>query len=162
DTRVVGLFEGESLTEPELQQLVDSGEAKGGLKKLAVTHVDGKRVIIVGFGKRSDFDGEKARSAAAAAAGRASELGAHSLSWATPSPDVAGALVEGTLPKLYKFDRFKSRKDDDNGDDGITSLEVSSDNGDVVNEVSEARVRAEATNRTRDLQNLPANVATPE
>ncbi|HEY1593754.1 MAG TPA: leucyl aminopeptidase, partial [Thermoleophilaceae bacterium] len=164
DTRVVGLFEGESLEEPELQQLVDSGEAKGGLKKLAVTHVDGKRVVIVGFGKRDEFDGEKARAAAAAAAGRASELGARSLSWATPSPDVAGALVEGTLLKLYKFDRFKSKKNGDDGSDGdgIASVEVTSGNGDVVAEVSEARVRGEATNRARDLQNLPSNVATPE
>src|ERR1700748_813238 len=157
DTRVVGLLEGESLCDPERQQLGGSGEAKGGLKKLAVTHVDGKRVVIVGFGKRDDFDGEKARTAAAVAAGRASELGAHSLSVATPSPDVAGALVEGTLLKLYKFDQFKSKKDDDNGSDEITSLEISSDDGDVVSEVSEARIRAEATNRTRDLQNLPAN-----
>jgi leucyl aminopeptidase len=34
--------------------------------------------------------------------------------------------------------------------------------GEVVGAVSEARVRAEATNRARDLQNLPSNVATPE
>src|SRR5690242_14508885 len=110
DTRIIGLFEGESLDEPELQQLVDSGEAKGGLKKLAVTHVGGKRVIVVGFGKRDDFDAEKARSAAAVAAGRASDLGARSLSWASPAPEFAGPLVEGTLLKLYKFDRFKSKK----------------------------------------------------
>src|SRR3954452_13047103 len=164
DTRAIGIFEGESLEEPELQQLVDSGEAKAGLKKLAVTHVGGKRVVIVGFGKRDEFDAEKARGAAAVAAGRASELGARSLSWATPSPEWAGPLVEGTLLKLYKFDRFKSKKDDDNGSDsnGISSLEVSSVDGDVVGAVSEARVRAEATNRARDLQNLPSNVATPE
>jgi len=165
DTRIVGLFEGESLGEPELQALVDSGEAKGGLKKLAVTHVDGKRAIVVGFGKRDEFDGEKARAAAAVAAGRASELGAKTLSWASPSPEFAGALVEGTLLKLYKFDRFKSKKNGDDSDsnaNGISSLEVSSDDGDVVGSVSEARVRAEATNRARDLQNLPSNVATPE
>ena len=41
DTRVVGLFEGGKLDEPELQALVDSGEAKGGLKKVAVAHEDG-------------------------------------------------------------------------------------------------------------------------
>jgi leucyl aminopeptidase len=163
DTRVVGLFEGESLAEPGLQELVDSGEAKGGLRKLAVTHADGKRVVIVGFGKRDEFDGEKARSAAAAAAGRASELGGSSLSWASPSPEFAGPIVEGTLLKLYKFDRFKSKKDDDESSSaGIKSLEVSSDDGDVVDVVSEARVRAEATNRARDLQNLPSNIATPE
>ncbi|HEY2600589.1 MAG TPA: leucyl aminopeptidase, partial [Thermoleophilaceae bacterium] len=165
DTRIVGLFEGESLDEPELQELIDSGEAKGGFKKLAMTHVDGKRVVVVGLGKRADFDAERARVAAAVAAGRASELGGHSLSWAAPTPEVAGALVEGTLLKLYKFDQFKSKKngdDEDDSGDGVTSLEVSSADADLVDSLSEATVRSDATNRTRDLQNLPSNVATPE
>jgi leucyl aminopeptidase len=163
DTRVVGLFEGGSLDEPELQALVDSGEAKGGLKKVAVAHVGGKRVIVAGLGKREDFDSEKARVAAAVAAGRASEIGSRSLSWAAPTPDVAGALVEGTLLKLYKFDRFKSKKDDSESDaDGIQSLEVSSADADPAEPVSRARVAVEAQNRTRDLQNLPGNVATPD
>jgi leucyl aminopeptidase len=163
DTRVVGLFEGGSLDEPELQALVDSGEAKGGLKKVAVAHVGGKRVIVAGLGKRDDFDSEKARVAAAVAAGRASEIGSRSLSWAAPTPDVAGALVEGTLLKLYKFDRFKSKKDDSEPDaDGIQSLEVSSADADLAEPVSRARVAVEAQNRTRDLQNLPGNVATPD
>jgi leucyl aminopeptidase len=163
DTRIVGLFEGDSLEDPDLQALVDSGEAKGGLKKLALTHSGGKRVIVVGLGKRDDFDGEKARIAAAVAAGRASEVGARSLSWAAPSPDVAGPLVEGTLLKLYKFDRFKSKNDDSDADaDGVTSLEVSSADADLDDAVSEGRVRSEAVNRARELQNLPSNVATPE
>ena len=121
DTRVVGLFEGESLPDPELQQLVELGEAKGSLKKVAVAHEDApgggrRRVLIAGLGKRDEFDHEKARVAAASVAGRAQEVGAVSLSWASPTPESAGPLVEGTLLSLYKFDRFKSSKDDeDNG-----------------------------------------------
>jgi leucyl aminopeptidase len=160
DTRVVGLFEGESLEDDALQALVDSGEAKGGLRKLAVTHEDGKRVVVVGLGKRDEFDAEKARVAAAVAAGRARELGAKSLSWAAPSGEgAAGALVEGTLLALYRFDRFKTKKDDDEGGD-VGSLEVVSD-VDAADVVELARVRAVAQNATRDLQNLPGNVATP-
>src|SRR5436305_12356509 len=163
DTRIVGLFEGDSPDDPALKELVDSGEAKSGFKKLAVTHVDGKRVVAVGLGKRDELDGEKARGAAAVAAGRASELGARSLSWAAPAPDFARPIVEGTLLKLYKFDRFKSKKDDDSdSNDGVTSLEVSSPDSDLDEAVAESRVRAEATNRARELQNLPSNVATPE
>ncbi len=154
DTRVVPLFEDESLP-GDLQALVDSGEAKPGLRKLAVTHEDGRRVIVVGLGKRDELDPEKARVAAAAVAGRARELGAKSLSWEAPE-GTAGAVVEGTLLKLYKFDRFKTAPNDD-GDDGIDSLEV---NGDQE-ELDQARVTAEAQNRARDLQNLPSNVATP-
>jgi leucyl aminopeptidase len=165
DTRVVGLFEGETLDEGDLRGLVESGEAKGGLRKLAVTHenADGnpRRVIVAGLGKRDEFDPERARVAAAAAAGRAAELGASSLSWATPGEaGVSGALVEGTLLKLYRFDRFKSSKGEDADDDAIGSLEISGEAD--LEEVEEARVRAEAANATRDLQNLPSNVATPE
>jgi leucyl aminopeptidase len=158
DTRVVGLFEGDSLDDPALQALVDSGEAKSGVGKVAVAHGDGGRVLIAGLGKRDEFDPEKARVAAAAAAGRASELGAKSLSWAAPD-GAAGAVVEGTVLKLYKFDRFKS-KDDDSDDDGLESLEVAGDSVDEA-EVERAELAAEAQNRARDLQNLPSNVATP-
>jgi leucyl aminopeptidase len=159
DTRVVGLFEGETLEGDALKALVDSGEAKAKLRKVAVTHEDGRRVIVAGLGNRDEFDAEKARVAAAVAAGRARELGAQSLSWAAPSGEgVAGALVEGTLLALYRFDRFKTKKDEDDGD--VESLEVVSE-VDASEAVDLARVRAVAQNATRDLQNLPGNVATP-
>jgi leucyl aminopeptidase len=163
DTRVVGLFENESLTDPALQRLVELGEAKPGLKKVAVAHEDApgggqRRVLIAGLGKRDEFDAERARVAAAAAAGRAKDLGAVSLSWAAPAGEgVAAGIVEGTLLKLYSFNRFKSSKDED---DGIESLEVSGDAVDA-DEVERARVASIAANAARDLQNLPANVATP-
>jgi len=159
---VVGLFEGETLADERLQRLVELGEAKAGLKKVAVTHEDApgggqRRVLIAGLGKRDELDAERARVAAAAAAGRAKELGAVSLSWAAPDGDgVAAGLVEGTLLKLYSFDRFKSANDNGNG--GIESLEVTG--GDEA-EVEQARIAAGAANAARDLQNLPPNYATP-
>jgi leucyl aminopeptidase len=164
DTRVVALFEGESLDDERLQRLVELGEAKPGLKKVAVAHEDApgggqRRVLIAGLGKRDELDAERARVAAAAAVSRAKELGAVSLSWATPAGDgVAGAIVEGTLLKLYSFDRFKSS--DDDGDNGVESLELA---GNAIEqaELDRARIASEATNAARDLQNLPSNVATP-
>jgi leucyl aminopeptidase len=162
DTRVVGLFEGESLADQRLQRLVDLGEAKPGLKKVAVAHEDApgggqRRVLIAGLGKREEFDAERARVAAAAAAGRAKELGAVSLSWAAPEGEgTAAGLVEGTLLKLYSFDRFKEARANDNG--AIESLEITG--GDEA-EVERARVTADAANAARDLQNLPSNFATP-
>jgi leucyl aminopeptidase len=165
DTRVVGVFEGESLDDPALQRLIELGEAKRGLKKVAVTHEDApgggqRRVLIAGLGARDSFGPEQARIAAAAAAGRAKELGAVSVSWAAPGGErTAAALVEGTLLKLYSFDRFKSQPNGD-GPDGIESLEIAGDSVDG-GEVELGRVSAVAANSARDLQNLPANVATP-
>jgi hypothetical protein len=70
DTRVVGVFEGESLEDPALQRLVELGEAKRGLKKVAVAHEDApgggqRRVLIAGLGSREAFGAEQARVAAA-------------------------------------------------------------------------------------------------
>jgi leucyl aminopeptidase len=164
DTRVVGVFEDETLADATLQRLVELGEAKRGLKKVAVTHEDApgggqRRVLIAGLGKRESFAGEQARVAAAAAAARAKELGAVSLSWTAPAGDgVAAALVEGTLLRLYSFDRFKSQSDDSAG--GLESLEVCGESVDA-GEVERGRITAVAANAARDLQNLPANVATP-
>jgi leucyl aminopeptidase len=165
DTRVVGLFEGESPAAPLLRRLVDLGEAKPGLKKVALAHEDApgggeRRVLVAGLGKREEFDAERARVAAAAAAERAKELGAVSLSWAAPGTDgAAGAIVEGTLLRLYSFDRFKSQRDD-GGEEGVESLEVAGETVDEA-EVERARVTTVAANAARDLQNMPSNVATP-
>jgi leucyl aminopeptidase len=164
DTRVVGVFEDETVADPALQRLVELGEAKRGLKKVAVTHEDApgggqRRVLIAGLGKRGEFGAEQARVAAAAAAARATELGAVSLSWAAPAGEgVAAALVEGTLLKLYTFDRFKSQGGDNSG--GVESVELA---GDAVDgdEVERGRIASVAANAARDLQNLPSNVATP-
>ena len=163
DTRVVGLFEGETPDDDAVRPLAESGEAKGGLRKLAVTHEDGgRRVIVVGLGKRDEFDHERARVAAGAAAQRARELGAKALSWAAPEgAGAAAALVEGTLLALYEFKQFKSSHgDDDDGERhrvarGRHRRRARGRGGRA------ARIRAEAANAARDLQNMPANVATP-
>ncbi len=160
DTLVVPVFEGEELDDPALQTLVESGEAKPGPRKLAVTHVDGQRIVLVGAGKRDELDHERARVAAAVAAGRANDLGARALAWAAPAGEgLARAIVEGTLLALYRFDQFKSKKEDEGN--GIQSLEIASSDGVDVEEVESGRVRANAQNAARDLQNTPANVATP-
>jgi leucyl aminopeptidase len=65
--------------------------------------------------------------------------------------------VEGTLLKLYSFDRYTSRKDEDGA---IEALEIAGEEV-TEEEVERARISAEAANHARDLQNLPGNVATP-
>src|SRR3954447_12815016 len=153
DTRIVPIFEGESLEGP-LQSLVDSGEAKAAAKKTAVFHDGDQRVILVGAGKRADADPERFRVAAAAAAARAKELGSRAIAWDVPDGATTG-IVQGTMLALYSFDTFKSKKNEN----GIESLELV---GGSEPEAEAARVEAEAQNAARDLQNLPANVATPE
>jgi leucyl aminopeptidase len=154
DTRVVPVFEDEELEGP-LQALIESGEAKAAPKKTAVFHDGDKRVVLTGAGKRDDADAERFRVAAAAAAARAKEVGAKDLAWEVPDvEDATTGVVQGTLLASYSFDEFKSKKDDN----GLESLELVGGNED---DASAAQIEAEAQNAARDLQNQPANIATP-
>src|SRR5436190_1193652 len=114
DTIVVGLFEGGSLDGPA-QALVESGEARGGHRKLAVTHADGRRWLVVGLGPRVEFDAEGARVAAAAAIGRARELGARELCWALSDAEAerVEGVVEGAVLAAYRFTRYQAPPEDE-------------------------------------------------
>jgi len=140
--------------------LVASGEARSELRALAVAHAAGKRWILVGGGSRDAFDGERARLAAAAALGRARQLGARSLCWELPhkvADAVAGAIVEGTLLAAYRYTAFKSEP----GEDRAPAELIVSAHHDVARAVELGRVGAEAANRARDLMNAPPNAMTP-
>jgi leucyl aminopeptidase len=166
DTVVVGLVEGEGVPhdvgDGVLQALVDAGEAKTRPSALAVTHAGGKRWILVGLGARAKLGAEGLRLAAAAAHGRARELGAQVVCWELPHKarehQPARAVVEGTLLAAYRFTAFKTAGADD--DAGIAELIVS-DHVDQAAEVARAVVVADAVNAARDLQNTPANHMTP-
>ena len=66
DTVVVGVFEDEGVAHDlpggTLEAMLDSGEAQRKFKRLAVTHADGRRYILIGLGDRTEFDAERARS----------------------------------------------------------------------------------------------------
>jgi leucyl aminopeptidase len=72
--------------------------------------------------------------------------------------EFAAGLVEGTLLAAYRFDRFKSDRDE-NGP-RLEELLLSS-HDDVASIVETSTVIAEAQNTARDLENTPANELTP-
>ena len=172
DTLCVGLFEGDESVPSELGgeaaaalgALIESGEAKGKLRRVTIAHPAGggpSRVMAVGLGKRDEFSAERARIAAAVAMSRARDAGARKAAFAVPAPGeaaIARGLTEGALLGAYRFDRYKSAKEPDA--DALEEVEIvaGSDLGTVV---EEAGVVVEHANRARDLQNLPANDLTP-
>jgi leucyl aminopeptidase len=178
DTIVVGLVEGEGVPHDVesgvLQALVDAGEAKTKPCHLAVVHAVGKRWILVGLGPRAKLNAEGLRIAAAAAHGRARDLGAEVVCWELPHKarehQPARAVVEGTLLAAYRFTAFKSglsatplrgQTPKRNGEDDTIAQLIVSDHVDQTAEVARAAVVAEAVNAARDLQNTPANHMTP-
>jgi leucyl aminopeptidase len=169
DLLAVMLFEGEELPEP-LTDAPGAADAKGGYRKTALLHPESPgRALVVGLGDRDEFEPERARVAAALAAKQASSLQASSLALAAPESDqgkaVAAALVEGAILASYRFDRFKSKTEDDDEEEAGTGKRLESisvvGNSELGESVEAARVVAEAANRARELQDLPANVVTP-
>jgi leucyl aminopeptidase len=164
DLLAVLLFDGEELPDP-LAGAPGSDDAKGGYKKTALLFPEGgKRALVVGLGDRNECEPERARVAGAIAARSAGSLEATSLVLAGPGSDdaraLAAAAVEGAILGSYKFDRFKSTKDDEDSGGKLEEIKVLGEPG-IADAVETARVGAEAENFARELQDLPSNIVTP-
>jgi leucyl aminopeptidase len=164
DIVAVGLCEDEDLPS-ELGDARGAADAKGGFKKVTLIHPESpERVIVVGLGARKDLDAERARVAGALATREAGRLGARSIAWAVPEAvdraAVAAGLTVGSVLATFKFDRFRKPDPDEDQPPGIESLSLIGP-PEIAEEVEFARACAEAQNRARELQELPANIATP-
>ncbi|MGO9882707.1 MAG: leucyl aminopeptidase family protein [Solirubrobacteraceae bacterium] len=164
DTIVVTVFQDEGVAHDlpggELEALLDSGEASRSFKRLALTHHDGRRVLLVGLGPRTEFSAERAREAAGVVYQRAQECGATTLCWEVPhhvGEEIVEGLVTGTLLAGYRFDRYKPAPEDESP---IERLIVSAHH-DISAAVARAALLASAQNRARDLGNTAPNDLTP-
>jgi leucyl aminopeptidase len=163
DLVCVGLFEGEELPAP-FDSAPGADDVRSGYRKITVLRPESpERALVVGLGKREEFDPERARVAAALAIREAGRLDATSVSWvvpAEPAGRIATALVEGSVLASYRFDRYRKPE---NGGPEVERLELLAEGEEdgPRDEIEVARVASEAANRARELQNLPSNVVTP-
>ncbi|MDQ2760032.1 MAG: leucyl aminopeptidase [Actinomycetota bacterium] len=178
DTIVVGVFEDEhgvahDVPGGTLAALLESGEARRELERLAVAHAEGRRFIVAGLGAREQFGAERARIVAALAHGRAQELGARTLCWEVPhhcDDAIVAGLVQGTLLHAYRFTRYKPELAEPAEPAGsaqcgpeqheVESLILSA-HADFSDAVRRAVIVTTAQNRARDLGNTPGNELTP-
>ena len=120
---------------------------------------------------RAELDAERPGSLGALAAeGRGAATRRQRIAWELAEPgevgtaDAAAAIVEGTILGSYRFDRFRSADPDEPRAAAArtprarrrTRTPAGSRPG-----CAPRASRAEAANRARELQNLPANVVTP-
>jgi leucyl aminopeptidase len=168
DLVAVGLFDGDELTEP-LGSTAGAADASGEFKSRVIVY-PGKpeRVAIIGLGAREDFTPEKARVIGAVSQKALKQVKGEVLAWVLPeAPEgvepgrIAAALVEGAGFAAFEFDRFKSGSDGEEAPPGLKAIEINTDL-DVAEAVRIGEAVANAGNRARYLQSLPANVATPE
>jgi leucyl aminopeptidase len=128
-----------------------------------------KRVLVVGLGPRRECTAETLRRAAAGVTRRARDLAAASLALPILGGRARGlemtaraqATVEGALLGLYRFDRYKEKRNGDRVLTGLTLLVPTARERDAARGGARAaELAAEATCFARDLINEPANRVT--
>jgi leucyl aminopeptidase len=162
DLLVIGAFKGVGLPN-ELKGAPGADDFQDAFRKSITLYPEHGRVLAMGLGERDLFDGERARLAAAAAAGQAAQVEAASLAWVVPEADareaLAAGLVEGTILACWRFERYR-KPDEEEPSPKIQRLTLIGP-ASLADAAAAARIGAEAQNRARELQQLPSNVATP-
>ncbi len=173
ETPLLALFvwEGEALGGP-LSGLVEEGDWSGGFKKTLLLYPRGavaaRRLLLVGLGTRAAISPDRLREAGALATQRAAELKVQRYAAALPALDGAlaspglQALVEGSLLGAYRFDRYKSKRAEDEGR-GVAELTLLAAREDdtVARAVRQGQAVAGGVQLARDLANAPGNEVTP-
>jgi len=171
DLHVIGLMQGEELEEG-YRGLPGAGDAKGEFRKQVLLRPDAsRRLLVVGLGKREELDAERMRVVAALAVAQSGAYGAKTVAWRLPDgggtedsvPGLAAGVTEGTVLASFRFDRFKPPDPDDPPPARLERLVISTlaESAELARAVEVGRTSAAAANRARELQALPANVATP-
>jgi leucyl aminopeptidase len=146
----------------------------GKSEQSLVFHTHGKigasRVALLGLGQRARFTPEVMRLAAGRAARTAQRLKARSAAFVLGElrdlEQCIKAVVEGFTLGSYRFDRYRSKKDDGAGEVALRSVALALPEGTEKRPSHEEMVElgqrvADATNWARDLVNEPAGVMTP-
>jgi leucyl aminopeptidase len=176
---VVPVFDGEALTESfpaldvatagEIGRATASGEIRGRLYEFFVTPVTGggwkaARVAAAGVGKAADFDTERLRKVATAAAllarGRRMTRVGFLLRGSLPAADAVQAIAEGLVLSAFSVDQYKSGE---RFGPPASELIVVAPGQDAVlaRAVERGRILGEASNVARELANEPSNLLTP-
>jgi leucyl aminopeptidase len=153
-----------------IAKLVKAGEVRGAAGQVTVLHTDGqgvraKRVAVVGLGSLQKADSEALRNAAGAAARslmavRGKTIAVLADGLALEAADAARCIVDGVVIGSYRFDRFKSQRDE--LPSPPTALTVLTKERSAGAAARRAALAADAVNRARDLQHMPPNELGPE
>ncbi len=185
DAIIVNLFEGlkapggatgevDKALDGVISSLIARGQIKGKLNETTIIHTLGKiapeMVLVVGLGKKKNFNEEKIRQVTAAACKSLRGAGAKNVATIMHGAGAGGitptaaaqAITEGSLLGLYKFQQHKSRKSDkqeirelsivERDKKGISKLKAA---------VKKGTILAEASMLAREMVNQPSNFMTP-
>lgn len=184
---VVNIFEG--VKEPQgataavdmalngqISELIESGDIKGKHMETTLLYTRGsipsKRVLVIGLGKKENFNTEKIRQVSGKAATFLRNLGIKSYTTIIHGAgtgnislsEATTAVVEGAILSLYRCDRFKNENEDKAKTiERITIVERETDKIDQIRKAVEfSKILSESVIMVRDLVNFPSNEITPQ
>ncbi|HWG92192.1 MAG TPA: leucyl aminopeptidase [Candidatus Thermoplasmatota archaeon] len=190
DLVVVNLFKGvttpggatgalDKATGGLLRHFLKAGDFKGDFKDTALLYPEAapmKRILLVGLGEQEKWTLDRARQVAARVVKRASGMGitryhtiVHGAGIGGLDPaEAAAAVTEGTLLGAYKFEHYKSKKPQKEGEKKPELAEVvllEADKGklpEMKEAVRVATIISESTLFTRTTATLSGDEGTPE
>ena len=169
----IGVFEGDSIPEEfsKFTKGITKKQFEGKLGQTYAATTQGtagfERLLLIGLGKAKEFNLDFARRMAGSAVRYAESNKSESLCIAVleektcPITNTIQALTEGAILAGYKFTQFKTKKDDI-FNIGDVFLVLESDCPGAKEAVERGTILANAQNFVRDINELPANFATPE
>lgn len=156
---VINKFEDEKTSEELANTFaVDKDRFEGKFGETYLLHTLGKipadKILIVGFGKREDFNADKMRRAVAKAVKKLQQIKAKNAYFDFDvNCDYGKSAAIGALIADYAFDKYKTEKAERLNE--ITFAKFSE------KDVNEGIIFGEAMKFSRDLANEPADFATP-
>jgi leucyl aminopeptidase len=153
-----------------LKKLVKSGELTGKTLEFTLIHAPAglaaPRLLLVGAGKREQFNGATLRKIAGAATRSLKAKGAKKIAFLVGENDAnegtAQAITEAVTTANFETDKYKTDKKNDKNIDAMLIVGYP-ESGRSAGEagISKGRTIGDAQNFTRDLVNEPSNKLTP-
>jgi leucyl aminopeptidase len=153
-----------------LKKLVKSGELTGKTLEFTLIHapagLSAPRLLLVGAGKREQFNGATLRKIAGAATRSLKSKGAKKIAFLVSENEAdeatAQAIAEAVITANFETDKYKTDKKPDKNIEAVAIVGFpESGRGAGEAGISKGRVLGEAQNFTRDLVNEPSNKLTP-
>lgn len=156
---VINKFEGEKTSEELVNTYaIDKDHFEGKLGETYLLHTYGKipsdKILVVGFGKREEFDANNMREAVSKAVKKLMQIKAKCAGFDFDvSLDYGKSAAVGALMADYAFDKYKTKKNE--RVQKLTFAKFSE------KDIQEGIIFANAMKITRDIANEPAQFATP-
>ena len=161
--KILGFNKIESKIAPLIRQSINDMGGKFGKISVIPVKSSTERILIAGIGKKEKFTKDTFRYVSGKIAQKARELNLKEFSIVCPPNSISDTastvsqIVEGCKLSLYKFEKYKSEKNNN-----IPNLFIiTSKSGKINSIVKAAEVIADSVNFTKSIANLPPNECTP-